>query len=46
MKESLDVVKIAVFNYIQEHKLNENFDTFDRDTLKRKFFELNNNSGS
>ena len=26
MKESLDVVKIAVFNYIQEHKLNENFD--------------------
>ena len=27
-------------------KLNENFDTFDRDTLKRKFFELNNNSGS
>ena len=26
MKESLDVVKIAVFNYIQEHKLNETFD--------------------
>jgi ATP-dependent Lon protease len=26
MKESLDVVKIAVFNYIQEHKLNESFD--------------------
>lgn len=26
MKESLDVVKIAVFNYIQEHKLNDNFD--------------------
>jgi len=27
-------------------KLNENFDTFDRDILKKKFFELNNNSGS
>jgi hypothetical protein len=27
-------------------KLNENFDSFDRDTLKRKFFELNNNSVS
>jgi hypothetical protein len=27
-------------------KLNENFDTFDRDTLKRKFFELNSNVGS
>ena len=26
MKESLDVVKIAVFNYIQEHKLNDSFD--------------------
>jgi len=26
MKESLDVVKIAVFNYIQEHKLAEGFD--------------------
>lgn len=26
MKESLDVVKIAVFNYIQDNKLNENFD--------------------
>jgi ATP-dependent Lon protease len=26
MKESLDVVKIAVFNYIQERKLNEHFD--------------------
>jgi replicative DNA helicase len=25
-------------------KLNENFDTFDRDILKKKFFELNNNS--
>ena len=25
MKESLDVVKIAVFNYIQEHNLNEKF---------------------
>jgi len=24
-------------------KLNENFDTFDRDILKKKFFELNNN---
>lgn len=27
-------------------KLNENFDTFDRDILKKKFFELNNGSGS
>ena len=27
-------------------KLNENFDTFDRDILKKKFFELNNNTGS
>ena len=27
-------------------KLNENFDSFDRDILKKKFFELNNNSGS
>lgn len=26
MKESLDVVKIAVFNYIQENKLSEHFD--------------------
>jgi ATP-dependent Lon protease len=26
MKESLDVVKIAVFNYIQQHKLKEKFD--------------------
>ena len=26
MKESLDVVKIAVFNYIQEKKLNDKFD--------------------
>ena len=26
MRESLDVVKIAVFNYIQEHRLNESFD--------------------
>jgi ATP-dependent Lon protease len=26
MKESLDVVKIAVFNYIQEQKLAEDFD--------------------
>jgi len=26
MKESLDVVKIAVFNYVQEKKLNDNFD--------------------
>jgi len=26
MKESLDVVKIAVFNYIEEHKLNDKFD--------------------
>lgn len=26
MKESLDVVKIAVFNYIQGQKLAENFD--------------------
>lgn len=25
-------------------KLNENFDTFDRDILKKKFFELNNTS--
>jgi len=27
-------------------KLNENFDTFDRDILKKKFFELNNNTGA
>ena len=27
-------------------KLNENFDSIDRDTLKRKFFELNSNVGS
>jgi replicative DNA helicase len=27
-------------------KLNENFDTFDRDILKKKFFELNNTSNS
>ena len=27
-------------------KLNENFDSFDRDILKKKFFELNNNTGS
>jgi ATP-dependent Lon protease len=26
MRESLDVVKIAVFNFVQEHKLSENFD--------------------
>lgn len=26
MRESLDVVKIAVFNYIQDHKLFEGFD--------------------
>lgn len=26
MKESLDVVKIAAFNYIQEHGLSDNFD--------------------
>lgn len=26
MKESLDVVKIAVFNYIQENKLSDDFD--------------------
>ena len=27
-------------------KLNENFDSFDRDILKKKFFELNNTSNS
>jgi len=27
-------------------KLNENFDTIDRDILKKKFFELNNNNVS
>jgi replicative DNA helicase len=27
-------------------KLNENFDTFDRDILKKKFFELNNTNNS
>lgn len=26
MRESLDVVKIAVFNYIQQHKLKDKFD--------------------
>ena len=26
MRESLDVVTIAVFNYVQEHKLNDSFD--------------------
>ena len=27
-------------------KLNENFDSFDRDILKKKFFELNNTNNS
>jgi hypothetical protein len=27
-------------------KLNENFDSFDRDLLKKKFFELNSNNES